>query len=115
MRKPKTEAPEDLSRDDKNWLLERCRLRPELRRYGTVPKVQHLVDRCLAHHGAKGTLFVDWKRACWNWILKQQEIDAQPREKYRPRERDPFDHPWREPESLPELLEKMGAGPHGGH
>ena len=104
MKRPKTEAPDDLSLCDKQWLLGRCRSRPELRRWANVRDVQHLVDRCLAHHGSKGTLFVDWKRACWNWILKQQEIEARPREKYRTQARDPFDHRWEQPALLSELL-----------
>ena len=113
--KPKTEAPEDLSLPEKQWLLAQCRKRPELRRWASVRDVQHLVDRCLAHHGAKGTLFVDWRRACWNWILKQQEIDSKPRAKYYPTERNPFDHVWREPQALPGLLEQMGAVPQREH
>jgi hypothetical protein len=103
----KTAAPDDLSREDKNWLLDRCRSRPELRRYGTVRRVQHLVDRCLAHHGAKGTQFADWKRACWNWILRQQEIDSRPRPAYRPQERDPHDHRWQQPVLLAEVIKGL--------
>lgn len=76
MKRPKTDAPDDLPAQDKNWLLYRCRARQGLHRFGTKRCIQHLVDRCLAHHGAKGTQFADWKRACWNWILKEYEFQA---------------------------------------
>lgn len=105
----KTPAPENLPLGDKQWLCDQCQRRPELRRYATPQKIQHLVDRCLAHHGAKGTEFADWRRACWNWILKQQEIDSRPKPHYRPQERDPFAQPLDRPEALSDLLERMGV------
>jgi hypothetical protein len=53
--------------------------------------IASLIDACLNHHGAKGTQFTDWTRACMNWIENHVKFGI--RDKQRAKENYRTEHP----------------------
>lgn len=91
-----TGAPDDLSLEDKRALVAWIRdsiskgLLPPA--YKERAKIRSTVTKCLLHHGAKGTEFVNWLSATKNWFMKQAEFDGwketSPRRRTRKRQRN---------------------------
>ena len=46
-----------------------------------------LVEACLDHHGAKGSLMVDWPRTCKTWVRRQDDFHPEIRQAWTKRQR----------------------------
>ena len=85
--KPKTFAPDDLTREERRKLLAWIESKDYLRALAHNKKLIRLhVDECLSHHRSAGTLFSNWVAACQKWIVKAERwktegvLDEQPKD-----------------------------------
>jgi hypothetical protein len=104
--RPKTEAPDDLSSDDKNriwtWIREKVKKGKMPRAWLQEDAIQFVVENTLHYWGARGKEFVCWRRVVMNWYLycAQHGIDPLKRPKT-----------WREREYPQEARDKIETEP----
>lgn len=81
-KKKRTTAPDSLSVPDLRILFGWCHQKfPWWER-----DLQELVEACLEHHGAKGTLMACWRRTCMTWVRRHDQYHPDRRAAWERRE-----------------------------
>lgn len=68
-------VPEDLGEEEKRSFSRWIRQRHPY--YRSVAKRRELVDACLTHHRARGTVAADWEAQCRTWVERQARYDGE--------------------------------------
>ena len=78
--KPLTDAPAELSADERRellrWLVGEIEARRLPHEFGTVKRRRLLLDECLDWHRSNGVQRHDWPSTVRNWFRKAAQIDA---------------------------------------